>query len=86
MVKSLVHTTELLGSANIEDDARTIAINEAAYRRGFQHGVTAAVDVLDEGGQRDDVAKYSDDLARWRYHTPKIHMIRPPHWKGKGCW
>jgi hypothetical protein len=58
--------------------------NDSTYRRGYIHGLVAAVDALDAGATRQQIAAYLDDLnANWRAKDAHRMVIPPSYseWK-----
>lgn len=59
---------------------------ESAYRRGYWHGYSAAMDSLRNGCAEDtwqDVAGFFDDyLTPWRYQGLTLRFQTPPEYMG----
>jgi hypothetical protein len=60
------HTSPILGPPD-----------EDAYRRGFQQGVMAALDAVEQGCPPGRLAKWKDAIYRWRFDAS--HKKRVPH-------
>lgn len=68
-----------------------IALSESSYRRGFQQGLQAAIDAIEEGADITALHRYQGLLSKWRQRTGKwssttYKACPPPHWTGKGVF
>ena len=66
-------------ASEYEVDLERIRAKERAYRRGFQHGVQAAVWALQDGVSRDGLEHWiGQALHEWRFHGNLQEDERPP--------
>ncbi len=60
--------------------------HDGAYRRGFVHGLNEAIEAIDSGATRQEIARYLDHLnSRWRYNKSRC-IVPPPTfgvWQGE---
>ena len=67
----------LVRLSDVKVTAEDLRINESAYRRGFNHAMSLAGDLVREGATADDLDALSDELYRWRYDgsTHTVYMV-----------
>ncbi len=54
-------------------------LNDSSYRRGFCHGVGAAIDALRAGATDGELCDYQMYLMNhWRYGPRRTEMVIPP--------
>lgn len=67
-----------------DQDHTPSELRESAYRRGFAQGLLASVKVLVSGGTLEDLLKYEDVIADWRFRVgafrsdERCHVEHPP--------
>lgn len=86
--RSVAELIGLLDPPTVREILRRATTNhETAYRRGYIHGYSKAMDDLESGCAKslwDKVCTFFDDvLTPWRYHKDQKSMLLPPCFKDK---
>lgn len=58
--------------------AKQRAVSEAAYRRGFTHGVHKAIDAMLAGASLGAITKWAEKVTYWRHNTRDQDKPTPP--------